>query len=126
VTKKINHLPHLFVTEGSFPCRHSRGIDAVPNNPFQLTILVVLHIFRGKRGHRRRHFVGERHTCGLTIQPMTNAAVMTKVFSTFRDVCLRRWYWIEVVFPSNRNLVLHFLCHFAFYLTGFVHAAADE
>lgn len=23
VTKKINHFPHLFVTEGSFPGRHS-------------------------------------------------------------------------------------------------------
>src|SRR5882724_1895873 len=125
-TKKSHHLPHLAVIESTFPGRHSRWTDAVLDDPLQLSILVVLHVFRGERRNWRGHLVSERYSSGLAIQPVADATVMAKVFFAVRDVRLGCGDWVGNVFAPDRDVVLHFIGHLTLGGTRFVDPAAEH
>ena len=45
VANIVDDFSHLFVFQNSFPSRHAGRLDAVFNDPFQLAVSVVLHVF---------------------------------------------------------------------------------
>src|SRR5258707_8921414 len=49
----VDDVPHLFVFLNPFPSRHAGRLDAVFNDPLQLAVSVVLHVFYLEICHRR-------------------------------------------------------------------------
>jgi hypothetical protein len=41
----VDDVPHLFILQNPFPPRHSRRLDSVFDDPLQLAVGVILHVF---------------------------------------------------------------------------------
>src|SRR5438874_2754722 len=76
-------LPDFVVAERLPPAWHARGTDAVLNDPFELAVLERLQLRRIQRRHRRRHLVSEDHPAIQAIGPVTAAAIVLELLSSF-------------------------------------------
>src|SRR3954465_9683703 len=72
VANVVDDLPHFVVLENPFPSRHSGGTNTVLDDPLELPVGVLLHIFRREVGYRRGHLLSKRDTRVLAVEAVAD------------------------------------------------------
>src|SRR6266581_6434631 len=83
VADEVHDVPHLLVIENALPSRHSSKTDSVFYDPLQLPVGIFLHVLFCQIGNCGRHFVGKWHAGVVTVEPMTDLAVVLEMRRSF-------------------------------------------
>jgi hypothetical protein len=101
-----NHPPHIIIGEDAPRRWHAGRVDAILDNPLQLTVTVSLHLLAGERWHCRRHHRGEGYTRVLSIEPVADHAVGGKSLLTLCDIFSSCGHGIFIAFAADRDVML--------------------
>src|SRR5207248_2320956 len=78
--QEAHNTPHLLILQSVLPAGHAAETDTILDDPFQLPVPVLLHVFVAQIEYRRRHLAGERDTGVVAVESVANLAMMLKVF----------------------------------------------
>src|SRR5262249_10953953 len=108
------------------PPRHPRRRNSVGDNPLKLSVSVVLNLFSREIGHRRLHLRRKWYAGILAVEPVTDLAMMPKVFRAFLDDlrCIR--LRIFIILAADGDLLFDLSHHLLFGTAGRARFAAGH
>src|SRR5664279_2055161 len=79
MTNESHDAPHFVILEHTLPAGHAAEANAVFDDPFELSVFVLLNVLVAQIDYGRRHFAGEWNSGAVSVQTVANLAVMLEV-----------------------------------------------
>jgi len=103
IPQKDDDGPHFFFGEDAFGSGHTRGRDAILENPHELAVGVGLHGRRFEGGNRGRHAIGKGDAGVLRIESVAGDAIVREGDSAVFDGSWGNGQGIAGVFSADRQ-----------------------